>query len=585
MDSANVLNKILSPVIVTAALCCAQAGFAQQSTSPIRLNQVGFYPDSKKVAILTDNVNSKNFYVVAEKSKDTVYKGQLSAPIKSDYSSITTKTADFSAVKKQGKYYVFIPGVGNSYPFSIDKNVLEDVSKSVIKGYYYQRAGMPLEEKFAGKWHRASGYPDTKVLVHPSAAGKGRPAGFVISSPKGWFDAGDYNKYIINSGITVATLLSAYEDYPEYYKNLNLNIPESGNGLPDILNETLYNLDWMLTMQDPNDGAVYAKCTDADFNAMILPELATGTRYVVQKSTPAALDFAADMAYASRVFKAFEKQLPGYSAKCLAAAKSAWNWAEQHPDVYYDQNALNKSFDPDITTGAYGDKNIKDEWLWAATELLVTTKDKQYTKVFNERINDGVSIPGWSNVGMLAYYAILKNQDSGVFSAEVLTKVKSATIAMADALLANGNKAFATIMGQSKGDYIWGSNSVAGNQGILLLKVYAITRDNKYLEGALANIDYLLGRNATGYCFVTGAGTKPSIHPHHRLSEGDGVVEPVPGLVVGGPNPGMQDKAFYPFTEPETAYTDIAESYASNEIAINWNAPIVYLINAINFYY
>jgi len=585
MDSANVLNKILSPVIVTAALCCAQAGFAQQSTSPIRLNQVGFYPDSKKMAILTDNVNSKNFYVVAEKSKDTVYKGQLSAPIKSDYSSITTKTADFSSVKKQGKYYLFVPGEGNSYTFSIDKNVLEEVSKSVIKGYYYQRASMPLEEKYAGKWHRASGYPDTKVLVHPSAAGKGRATGFVISSPKGWFDAGDYNKYIINSGITVATLLSAYEDYPEYYKSLNLNLPESGNGLPDILNETLYNLDWMLSMQDPNDGGVYAKCTDADFNAMILPELATGTRYVVQKSTPAALDFAADMAYASRVFKAFEKQLPGYSAKCLAAAKSAWNWAEQHPDVYYDQNALNKSFDPDITTGAYGDKNIKDEWLWAATELLVTTKDKQYTKVFNERINDGVSIPGWSNVGMLAYYTILKNQDSGVFSAEVLTKVKSATIAMADALLANGNKAFATIMGQSKGDYIWGSNSVAGNQGILLLKVYAITRDKKYFEGALTNVDYLLGRNATGYCFVTGAGTKPSIHPHHRLSEGDGVVEPVPGLVVGGPNPGMQDKAFYPFTEPETAYTDIAESYASNEIAINWNAPIVYLINAINFYY
>ena len=585
MYSAIALNRLITPLYFVTALCCTFTGFAQQSTSPIRLNQLGFFPDSKKVAILADDIDSNSFYVVSEKSKDTVFKGQLSAKIKSEYSSLLTKTADFSTLKKQGTYYVIIPGAGNSYPFSINKNVLENVSKSVLKGYYYQRAGMALEEKYAGKWHRASGYPDTTVVVHPSAAGKGRPAGFVISSPKGWFDAGDYNKYIINSGITVATLLSAYEDYPEYYKKLDLNIPESGNGLPDILNETLYNLDWMLTMQDPNDGGVYAKCTDADFNAMILPELATGTRYVVQKSTPAALDFAADMAYASRIFKAFEKQLPGYSAKCLAAAKSAWNWAVQHPDVYYDQDALNKAFNPDITTGGYGDSNIKDEWLWAATELLVTTKDKQYANVFNERINDAVSIPGWSNVGMLAYYTILKNQDATIFSSTVLAKVKSATIAMADRLLENGNKAFATVMGQSKGDYIWGSSAVAGNQGVLLLKVYAITRDKKYLEGALANVDYLLGRNATGYCFITGAGTKPPMHPHHRLSEGDGIVEPVPGLVVGGPNPGMQDKSFYPFTEPETAYTDIAESYSSNEIAINWNAPVVYLINAINFYY
>ena len=95
----------------------------------------------------------------------------------------------------------------------------------------------------------------------------------------------------------------------------------------------------------------------------------------------------------------------------------------------------------------------------------------------------------------------------------------------------------------------------------------------------------MLGRNATGYCFVTGTGTKSPVHPHHRISEGDAVNEPVPGLLVGGPNSGMQDRAFYTYKETETAYSDITESYASNEIAINWNAPMVYLINAINFYY
>ena len=101
------------------------------------------------------------------------------------------------------------------------------------------------------------------------------------------------------------------------------------------------------------------------------------------------------------------------------------------------------------------------------------------------------------------------------------------------------------------------------------------------MDGALTNVDYLLGRNATGYCFVTGLGSKSPMFPHHRPSVGDGIVEPVPGLLAGGPNPAMQDKCKYEFTEPETAYTDVECSYASNEIAINWNAPIVYLANAV----
>jgi len=579
------LNIILYPILFAVLFCIPQTGVAQHSNPEIRLNQLGFFPDSKKIAIVVNDVDSNNFFVVSEKSKDTVYRGQLSKQIKSQYSSLTTKVANFSSFSQKGKYHLFIPEAGNSFVFSIDNNVLDDVSKLVTKAYYYQRSGVELPVKYAGKWNRASGYPDTHVVIHPSAASKERPAGFVISSAKGWFDAGDYNKYIINSGITVATLLSAYEDYPEYFTALQLNLPESGNGLPDILNETLYNLDWMLTMQDPNDGGVYAKCTDADFNGMVLPEKANAIRYVVQKSSAAALDFAADMAYAARIFKRFEKQLPGYSVKCLDAAKKAWNWAILHPDVYYDQNALNKNFDPDITTGAYGDYNVNDEWLWAATELLVTTKDRQYSKVFNERINDAVDLPGWSNVGMLAYYTILKNPDPGLFNSATLNRVKSLTMLMADKLLERGNKAFATVMGQSKGDYIWGSNSVAANQGILLLKAYNLSRDKKYLDGALTNLDYLLGRNATGYCFVTGVGIKSPVHPHHRISEGDTVNEPVPGLLVGGPNPGMQDKSIYLFKEPETAYTDVTDSYASNEIAINWNAPMVYLVNGINYYY
>jgi endoglucanase len=141
--------------------------------------------------------------------------------------------------------------------------------------------------------------------------------------------------------------------------------------------------------------------------------------------------------------------------------------------------------------------------------------------------------------------------------------------------------AFSTVMGQSKKDFIWGSNSVAANQGVLLIKAYQLSGDKKYVDYALSNLDYLLGRNATGYCFLTGIGSRSPMFPHHRESTADGVTDPVPGLLVGGPNPGMQDHCTYEFKEPETAYSDSVCAYASNEIAINWNAPMVYLTNAI----
>src|SRR5205823_2120648 len=176
-----------------------------------------------------------------------------------------------------------------------------------IKGFYYQRTAIDLPVKYAGQWARPAGHPDTRVLIHPSAASADRPAGTVISSPKGWYDAGDYNKYIVNSGITMGTLLSLCEDFPDYIKKLNTNIPESTNNVPDVLDEVLWNLRWMLTMQDPADGGVYHKLTNASFDGMVMPDKATKERYVVAKSITATLDFAAVMAQASRVIKPYNK--------------------------------------------------------------------------------------------------------------------------------------------------------------------------------------------------------------------------------------------------------------------------------------
>ena len=565
---------------------------AQTSSQEIiKINQEGYYPNAPKIAVITvdyktDDYADKSFsgfYVIKSNTTDTVYKAPLGPVKKSSNSSLKTRMADFSAIKKPGVYTIYIPGIGNSYPFSINANIHNTAAKAGLKGFYFMRASMPLEAPFAGKWARPAGHKDTEVYVHASAASAKRPSGTVISSPGGWYDAGDYNKYIVNSGITMGTILSAYEDFNAYFDTLNTAIPESGNEVPDILDEALYNLRWMLTMQDPNDGGVYHKLTNASFDGMVMPGVTTLPRFAVQKGTAATLDFVAVMAQANRIFKKYNTALPGLADSCLKAAVSGWKWAQKNPAVAYDQNELNKQFEPNVTTGAYGDKEFKDEWFWAASELMVTTGNKDYYATVSKFINDNANLPSWANVQMLGIYTL--NRFKKVlpsFAKGNIEMVEKSIIHVSDQLVSKiDSNAFNTVMGGSKSDFVWGSSSVAANQGILLLNAYFITKDKKYVDAALTNLDYLLGRNATGYSFLTGVGSKSTMRPHHRPSIADTILDPVPGLLSGGPNPGMQDGCFYVFKEPETAYSDTDCSYASNEIAINWNAPFVYLANGI----
>lgn len=561
---------------ITALVCFAQP-------DSIHINQLGFYTRAPKLAVITGAAAGSDFYVMGVEKHDTVFSGMTGALMLSKNSSVKTTAADFTAVQKPGNYVLVVPNVGVSYVFAVKNNALNAMAVASLKGYYYMRSAMPLEAKYAGKWARPAGHPDTAVLVHASAASAARPEGTVIKTPGGWYDAGDYNKYIVNSGITMGTLLSAYEDYPAYFKTLKTNIPPIA-GVPDLLNEVLYNLRWMLTMQDPNDGGVYHKCTNAAFDSMVMPGVTRLPRYVVQKGTCATLDFAAVMAQASRVLAGYKKQLPGLGDSCLKAAIAAWDWAIKNPAVEYSQTSINRmNFKPPISTGEYGDKKFADEWFWASAEMYITTKDENYYKLVTRAINTPLSLPSWSNVFALGYYSLLRSEKTvSVAHAADIQTIKTAIMQMAnDYLKVPPDNAFHTVMGMSTKDFNWGSNSNACNQGILLLQAYNISRNRSFLDAALSNADYIAGRNATGYCFVTGIGSKSTMNPHHRPSVADGIEAPVPGLLAGGPNPGRQDKCDYKFLEPETCYTDASCSYASNEIAINWNAPLVYLINAI----
>ncbi|MGD0756263.1 MAG: glycoside hydrolase family 9 protein [Bacteroidales bacterium] len=579
------MRKLILTIMICSVISTVLT--AQEAASKIRLNQIGFYPDAQKVAVITDNIDG-DFLIKSVTSGEVIFKSKLSDPHKSDYSPKITRIADFSTVTKPGMYVLNLPGIGDSYTFEIKPKVFTNLTKGLIKGFYFQRMSIALKPQFAGKWSRAAGHPDTQIIIHPSAASPARPAGTIISCPRGWYDAGDYNKYVVNSGITMGTLLSLYEDFPACFDTLGINIPESGNGAPDLLNEIVWNLRWMLTMQDPFDGGVYNKVTNADFDAMVMPSASVTPRYVVQKGTAATLDFAAVTAQAGRVFDKFKNVFPGLSDSCVKASEKAWDWAVKNPKVAYNQELMNKLFKPVINTGAYGDSDFSDEFIWAAAELYITTGNENYYTAFPMFPDAQMPLPEWGDVRLLGYYTLERFEKKLTkLAMKDFPELKERIIRTADEM-AKGifDRPYQTIMGKSAADFIWGSNSVATNEGILLIQAYKLSGDRKYLDYALTNLDYVLGRNATGYSFVTGYGHKTPMFPHHRPSEADSIADPVPGLIVGGPNPGQQDGCkTYPSRIPDESYTDSVCSYASNEIAINWNAPAAYLAGALEALY
>ncbi len=539
----------------------------------IRINQLGYLPSSQKIAIVPGVVATS--FTVVDGSNTEVLSGSLTDAKTWEPALESVKLADFSSITKAGTYKIRVTGVDDQPAFTISDSAYTAVNAAALKAFYFNRASTALLAANAGVYARASGHADTTVKIHASAATAARPQGTNISAPKGWYDAGDYNKYIVNSGITTYTLLAAFEQFPDHFKTQNLNIPESGNAVPDVLSEVLWNLEWMLAMQDPNDGGVYHKLTSKDFSDFFMPDKDTSERFVVQKTTAAALDFSAVMASASRIYANYETQHPGLSAKMLAAAKSAYTWAKANPAIYYSQPS-------DIQTGAYGDGNVSDEFAWAAAELYIATKDDSYYTALNAATLDA-NVPGWGSVQSLAWISLAHNLNSLTAAADkTLIKTKIDTLA---ASLVTKKQASAFAVSLEKGDFFWGSNSGAMNQAMMLLEAYQLDNTKRqYLDAAQSLFDYVLGRNPTDYSFVTGFGTKSPMFIHHRPSAADAIPAPLPGFLAGGATldaPSDCGASNYPSPLIAKTYYDNECSYSTNEIAINWNAPLVYVSAAL----
>lgn len=545
---------------------------AANAAPAIKVNQLGFPPAAHKLALVHDSM-ADGFEVLAAASGKTVLRGRLGAPELWKPAMQKVRLADFTALAEPGQYRIRTADGTLSDTFQIRSNGYRALNAAALKAFYFNRSGAAIEARHAGRYARAAGHPDDKVLVHASAATASRPAGTRIAAAKGWYDAGDYNKYIASSGIATYTLLAAYEHFPSYFKRQETGIPESGNALPDILDEALWNLEWMQAMQDPHDGGVYHKLTNQRFDAMVMPAMAMREpRYVVQKSTAAALDFAATMAVASRVFKPFDQPL---SARMLSAAQAAWTWALAHPAQQFTNP-------PGVVTGEYGDTHLEDEWAWAAAELYITSgNDSYYAAMKPESVS--ATVPAWDDVRGLAWVSLAHHRSSLTPVADRRLIASRIDALAADLARTWAGSAYRTAMQEA--DFVWGSNAVVLNQSLMLLQGYRLGGNADYLRAAQSGLDYVLGRNATGMSFVTGFGARPPRHPHHRPSQADQVDAPVPGFLTGGPQPGQQDKAecrAYPSALAALSYLDDVCSFASNEVAINWNAPLVYVSAALD---
>lgn len=571
MNFGGAIPRLGRRVIMFVGVAIAAGGASlvgDAYAARIHVNQQGFLPESGKIAIVP-NVVSGEFWLVDAKTGSEVLRGPLSQAQAWDVAGETVKVADFTAFNKPGHYKIRVSEAGESPPFSIREKVYDPVLAAAVKSFYYNRASAPIEVEYAGQFARPAGHPDTLVYVHSSAASATRPAGTVISSPKGWYDAGDYNKYTVNSGISTYTLLMALADFRGLFAELHLNIPESSNAVPDLLDEILWNLDWLVTMQDPHDGGVYHKLTTLNFSSEGMPHEQNAKRYVVQKSTAASLNFAALMAYASVVMRDYEQHFPGRAAHYQRAAESAWVWAKKNPKLLYVQPR-------DVSTGAYASANedLRDEWLWAGAELFSATGKKAYLSGL--ALPEKPRVPEWSAVDGLGLYALARNSKAGKLHQGAREQLISMAKRMVTEYWQSGY-----LVPMAEADFRWGSNAVAMNKAMVLLVANQLQPNKDYVPAARGLLDYVLGRNPTGYSYVTGFGSKSTQKPHHRISQYDGVAPPVPGMLAGGPQPGWQDECEYPSRLPAKSYLDDWCSYSTNEIAINWNAPLVYVLAAL----
>lgn len=523
----------------------------------ININQVGYRTEDSKIAIFRDDSLDSEFEVFNIDTGKIVYTGDVIGSMETASAGETVAYADFSSVKEAGSYKLMAANSGESYEFKIADDVYDDIFDDIVKMLYLQRCGSELSSEHAGDFAHDACHTK-EATIHGSSEKKD------VSG--GWHDAGDYGRYVVPGAKAVADILLAYEDYSNVFSD-DAGIPESGNSVPDILDEARYELEWMLKMQDEKSGGVYHKVTTLNFSGMVMPETLTDELYIMPISNTATGDFSAVMAMAARIYEPFDKS---FAKECLDSSKKALSYLESNDD---EGGFINPS---DVSTGEYPDTEDTDEYFWALSELYRTTGSSTYENKLAEIDLDSLENGmGWQAVNMYGYYAYLSSETQ---NDDIKKKVKDNFTTHFEEIEKNIEEdGYYSSMGE---EYPWGSNMTFANNGMTLLMADEIyNTDVDYEDLAKKQLDYLLGANSTSYCFVTGYGSLTPENPHHRPSEA--LATTMIGMLVGGANSNLEDPYAQNVLTGKPAakcYVDNAQSYSCNEITIYWNSPLIYLM-------
>ena len=526
----------------------------------IFVNQIGYKTDGSKKAFVKNAEEGDSFFIAqAENPEKIVYKGKLPAPVKDEVSGESVSCADFSDFALEGTYCIFTDESqkqkAKSVNFKIGNGIFDDVYFSTLNYFYLSRCGQDIENE---EW----GHP----ACHTGIA-KIYGTELTKNVQGGWHDAGDYGRYVVAASKAVMDLLLAYECQNKNYSRF------------DILDEVRFELEWMLQMQR-EDGGVYHKISCYHFCPFILPQEEKDELVLAPVSTSATADFAGCLSFAYGFYKKVDST---FADKLLSAALKAQQYLDTHEDELYKNP-------PEITTGGYGDWNVRDERYFALCSLFASTGNKEYlnraleVKAQAKKMPDDESClwkKAWSESfawGCVAGYGseILIKNENLIEDKKILAELKKDILAEVEAIYnVVKNASFETALKI----VFWGSNGQACDLAHMLLLGYDITGEKKYYEAALSQFNYVMGCNPLDICYVTGYGTNTVINPHHRPSGALGKC--MPGMLSGGPCAGLVDEVAKKYLQgkaPLQCFIDIQGSYSTNEIAIYWNSPFVYLV-------
>ena len=544
----------------------------------LRYNHVGYAPAASKEFLVAGDSSvavPARFQLVSVRG-ETVFSGVMGEKGTCSYTGEFLWQGNFSAFSTLGHFRIeVLDGAGTllaqSREFEIAGRLTGEQLTLTLESFYFQRSGVELPADRARKWARPAAHLDNCLEFHPSMNRAG-----TWNAHGGWYDAGDYGKYIVNGGVSVGTLLLAAE------------LSEVGRGpvvhpvsfRTNLLEEVRFELEFFLRMQD-TDGGVFFKVSPIRWDGFVSPAQSdlNQKRQILGKSTTSTLNFAGVMAHAHRVYR---NVYPAFAEQCLGAAIRAYSWAIKNPDVTYPHNTEG--------SGGYGDERYDDEFFW--TRAMLFREMQSGAALFLQEqlgsVEDLHSLleqdmekcppqPGlsWRDTDNLGWIALaLQNGDL-----PLRDRARAALVAAADRTVQVCEK---DAYGISVDKFVWGSNGVIANHGLTLMLANLWKPDTRYVKSARGMLDFIYGKNPVNTCFVTGAAWSSPKFPHHRICHSDGVEDPIPGLVVGGINADRQDMhrfPHYPGPQPGFSYTDERCSFASNETAINWNAPLVALLS------